>query len=235
MGYCVFDIEVAPLRITNERIIGYMRSRDIEFNNPVFSKVVAAGVKEEGQEPVVFSGAEESILSSFWERVGGFFQSDKGGKIVTFNGYGFDVPFIHVRSALNGIKPTVRINTNPWQMENSNHFDCMLFISANKNLGWNSLEVTCLQLGIRVPEDHFPGELVASYCERGDIDSVVKHAKYDIAMTEELYRILAPGLLLAEPATDKQKNYMRSLGIPFDEDITKAEASKLIGEARGER
>ena len=230
MSYCVLDIEVVPLRIEDERIIKYMRSKDVKFDNPVFSRVVAIGIKEMGQEPIVFSGEEESILNSLWAQMDRFFQSNREGKIVTFNGYGFDVPFLYVRSVLKKIKPTVRINMNPWQMEASNHFDCMRFISANKNLGWNSLEVTCLQLGIDVPSDYFSGDLVTSYFEKGDIDSIVKHTKHDLVMTEELYKILIEGLPPAEPATGAQKKYMRDLGITFNEDVTKAEASKLIEE-----
>jgi len=34
----------------------------------------------------------------------------------------------------------------------------------------------------------------------------------------------------SEPATPKQKEYMGSLGIDFSEDISKSEASKLIGQ-----
>lgn len=36
-----------------------------------------------------------------------------------------------------------------------------------------------------------------------------------------------------KPATDRQKGYMRKLGIEFPEDISKAEASALIDEELG--
>lgn len=36
----------------------------------------------------------------------------------------------------------------------------------------------------------------------------------------------------SQPATDKQKAYLKSLGIEYKDDITKAEASALIDKAR---
>jgi len=38
-----------------------------------------------------------------------------------------------------------------------------------------------------------------------------------------------------EPATEKQKDYMKVLGVDFSENITKQEASRLIEEAKKSR
>ncbi|MEM2925390.1 MAG: hypothetical protein QXJ68_06835, partial [Methanocellales archaeon] len=56
--------------------------------------------------------------------------------IVSFNGYRFDIPFLYVRSLLNEVKPSLPINTNKYNMDRSNHFDCMLVLSHNDVFPW---------------------------------------------------------------------------------------------------
>ncbi|KPV65549.1 MAG: Nucleoid occlusion protein [Candidatus Bathyarchaeota archaeon BA1] len=89
-----------------------------------------------------------------------------------------DIPFIKVRSLINGIKPTMVIETNKWRMEGSNHFDLMLAFSHIDTFLWVSLETLCRLYGI---------EVMASY-RRGDWDSIIKHDTQDLVMTEELYK-----------------------------------------------
>ena len=108
--------------------------------------------------------------------------------MVTFNGYSFDIPFIKVRSLINGIKPTMIIEPNKWRMEGSNHFDLMLAFSHIDTFLWVSLEMLCRVYGIEVPEERIGGrEVMESYRSR-DWETIIKHSKQDLVMTEELYK-----------------------------------------------
>jgi len=74
------------------------------------------------------------------------------------------------------------------------------------------------------------GREIPELWEAGDYGSIKKHCLIDVQPTAQLFDRLKP--LLFEPATAKQKDYMRSLGISFSEDVTKWEASRLIDEAK---
>jgi predicted PolB exonuclease-like 3'-5' exonuclease len=232
--FLVLDVETALLDITSTRIAEYMRERNITFNNPVFSRVVSVGFKEEGRDAeVILERDERILLQNVWARIKEFFNRE-GARIVTWNGYRFDIPFLITRSLIVGVRPTVEINTNPWTMMESNHLDLLQFLSCNEKLGWNSLPVTCAQLGIEVPDNYLAADVITNFFRAGELEKIREHNHQDLELTEALYlRFRAvlprPG---KEPATEKQKRFLESLGVPFDEGITKREASRLIDEAR---
>lgn len=189
MDYVTLDIETVALPEAFEpKVLDYLMRKEtakLIGLHPVFSKIIAVGIKEPNNEPNIFWGDDErKILSDTWS----YFDAHRGVRIVTFNGYGFDIPFIKVRSLINGIKPTMLIETNKWRMEGANHFDLMLAFSHIDTFLWVSLEALCRLYGIEVPEDKLGGEKVVAYYRRGDWDSIMKHIGQDLVMTEELYK-----------------------------------------------
>ena len=189
VDYVTLDIETVALpEAIKPKVLDYLMGKDtakVIGLHPVFSKVIVVGIKEPDNEPNIFYGDDErKILSDTWA----YFDEHRGVKVVTFNGYRFDIPFITIRSLINGIKPTMHIETNKWRMEGSNHFDLMFAFSHIDTFLWVSLETLCRLYGIAVPKDKLSGREVIACYRRGDWDSIIKHNREDLVMTEELYK-----------------------------------------------
>lgn len=184
--YLVVDIETCPLKIPDDNVWVYLTEKVTRRDlHPVFSKIIVIGTKKPNEQPKTFNGDDErEILKKFWD----YIDELKPKIIVTFNGYGFDIPFIYARSALNKIKPTKRINRNKWNMVTSNHFDCMLFFSQYGAFINVAQAVICKMLGINVPSDMISGTQIENHYKKGDWKPIIYHCKQDTIMAEELYK-----------------------------------------------
>jgi predicted PolB exonuclease-like 3'-5' exonuclease len=193
MRYIALDIETVPLKIEDPMIIQYLMDKKIgkERRNfdPNYTKIIAIGVKTEHNEPKVFMDEDESkVLADFW----GFLEECiritryTDMKIVTHNGYKFDLPFIIVRSYINGLEPTVKINMNRWRMEESNHFDLMLFFSQYELFTNISLKILCRMHGIEVMDDISGADVEACY-KREDLETIRSHCANDVTLTARLF------------------------------------------------
>ena len=182
---CIFvDIEIAPLDLMDKEITRYLIFKQTNTLNPVFSKIIVIGTMELGKDPKQFSGEDEKkILKDFWKEMA----NRDSLKVITFNGYKFDIPFIYVRSRINKVRPTVKISTYKYGMETSNHFDCMLALSHIDAFQWVSLEILCKANGIPVPDNRESGEMIANLYEKGDWNAILKHNKICLKLTEKLY------------------------------------------------
>ncbi len=92
------------------------------------------------------SGKEESILGEFWKVIAPYNQ------IITFNGRAFDCPFLMVRSAVKGVKPTR--NLMPYRYDARTHCDLLdqfTFYGATRRF---SLDFYCKSFGIESPKSH---------------------------------------------------------------------------------
>ena len=184
--YLVVDIETCPLKISDDSVWVYLTEKVTRRDlHPVFSKIIAIGIKQPNTQPNVIHGDNErEILEKFWVLI----DKLKPKTIVTFNGYGFDVPFIYARSSLNKIKPTMRINTNKWNMERSNHFDCMVFFSQYGVFINVAQAIICKMLGIGVPSDIISGPQIEDCYKGKDWKPIIYRCEQDTIMTEELYK-----------------------------------------------
>lgn len=188
MSCFALDIETVPLKIQNADVIEYLM--DKKFNrgvHPVFSKIIIIGMKEEDKDYKLFYGDDErKILEDFWH----FFHEEQPEKIITFNGYQFDIPFIHVRTFVNGIKtiPTVGINRNKWRMEQSNHFDLMFAFSGMDNFQWVSLETLCRMNEIEVPKNRTRLDQMIEFHREGKWEPLIEHNKQCLMMIEALFK-----------------------------------------------
>jgi len=120
---------------------------------------------------------EAEMLKAFWELCGQF------DRFVTFNGSGFDFPFLAYRSAVNRI--VVPFETNG-QGEK--------FVDLSHKFRMNSrsfkLEVICKSLGITNPkQDGVSGMEVANLYKQGRMEEIVKYVSRDVTATSELYEI----------------------------------------------
>ncbi|UCH89753.1 MAG: ribonuclease H-like domain-containing protein [Thermoplasmata archaeon] len=187
-GWVVVNIVVAPQKPFTNDIMEYLMDKSFPRKiHPLFSKIVMIGLKKQGRTPILIYGQKEkNILNRFWK----YMDKVQPDKIVTFNGYNFDVPFINIRSKMNKIQPSVEFNTTKWRMENSNHFDCMQLLSGKENFLNVALEISCRLLGVEVPDDRIRGEEIPAYHANGEVEPLKIHCVQDLEMTEQLYKRL---------------------------------------------
>jgi len=131
---------------------------------------------------------EEKILKKFWEI------AEHANVFVTFNGRAFDVPFLIVKSAVHGIKPTVNLMQNrylSYQNSGAVHvdlFDQFSFYGAVRRKG--GMHLWCRAFGIKSPkEDGVNGDDVARLFEEGKFLDIAKYNVGDIRATKELFHI----------------------------------------------
>lgn len=241
MSYFVVDLETTPIKFEDEEILEYLIEKKFPKGiHPVFSKIIVIGLKDSSQNviKILRNEDEETLLKEFWEII----ENVNPDRIITWNGYSFDIPFIEVRSRLNGIKISYEINTNKWNMLNSNHLDLMrLLAGGNDNFLNIRLDIACSILGIE-HNRKITGREIEGLYKNQDWESIEKHCKEDVRMVEEIYKKLEPTIQKfedqEEQATKKQVDYIMNIAenknVPLDreevEEWTKEEASKWIDE-----
>lgn len=127
---------------------------------------------------------EKEMLSRFWEG------AQKYQQFVTFNGRGFDVPFMMVRSAINGVRPTVNLMGYRYD-KFSNHVDLLdqlTFQGAVRKKP--NLHLVARAFGIKSPkESGITGEDVGRLYKEGKYLDIAKYNVGDLRATRELYLI----------------------------------------------
>lgn len=187
LNYVTIDIECVPLKINDQDIWVYLSEKaTVRTMHPVFSKVITIGLKEFDQDPeVLYSDDEKQLLDDFWSKLAAI----EPDKVITFNGYGFDIPFLDVRSLMNNIQPTKNINTNKWNMERSNHYDCMLALSSKGNFLNVAQDIVCKIMSIPV-EEKIEGSRIEKCYISGDWDSINNKCRQDVIQTEQIFKKL---------------------------------------------
>jgi DNA polymerase elongation subunit (family B) len=184
-NYMVLDVEVLPEEVKQKQVSEYLMDKNFPWKmHPMFSRVLVVGLKFPNKDTELYYFKDEKeLLEKFWSRL----KDLKPGLIVTFNGYNFDIPFIHVRSKLNNVSSTMDINLNKWRSDNSNHFDCMQVLSANQAFLNVALDISCQVLDISIPEPRHYGDEVYKLYQAGDMASIKEHCRQDVELTEQLF------------------------------------------------
>ncbi|MEO5358723.1 MAG: ribonuclease H-like domain-containing protein [Nitrospirae bacterium YQR-1] len=127
-------------------------------------------------------GTESDILSHFWETI------KKYDAFVTFNGRVFDCPFIMVRSAVYGIKPTRELLPNRYGNEHIDLMDRLSFFGAAKRRF--SLDVWCRTFGIKSPKSEgVTGYDVKDLFRSGQFEKIARYCAGDLWATRDLLLI----------------------------------------------
>jgi hypothetical protein len=125
------------------------------------------------------TGTEKEILEKFWNMIRGYKQ------IITFNGRGFDCPFILIRSAVHKIKPTKDLMPNRYQDTHIDLLDQLTFYGASRRKF--SLDMWCRTFGIKSPkEDGITGYEVKDLFKAGRFIDIAKYCVGDLKATGEL-------------------------------------------------
>ncbi len=126
---------------------------------------------------------EAGILRRFWEAVKHY------DKVVTFNGRGFDAPFLIIRSAVHTIQPTKDLMPNRYS--GVTHIDLLdqltFFGSVRRKF---SLHMWCNAFGIKSPkEEGVTGHDVKELFEKGHYLDIARYCVGDLHATKELFLI----------------------------------------------
>ncbi|MGD0744003.1 MAG: 3'-5' exonuclease [Verrucomicrobiota bacterium] len=132
---------------------------------------------------------ETELLTAFWD-VAKHYDS-----VVTFNGRGFDVPFIYLRSALLNV-PISKKNWLGYRFATEPHCDLaeqLTFYSVSGRDGAArrfNLDFYCKAFGIESPKSHgVSGMDVSTLMAGGKFREIAEYCLRDVRATVELYKI----------------------------------------------
>jgi uncharacterized protein YprB with RNaseH-like and TPR domain len=136
-------------------------------------------------EYVLKARSEKEMLEDFWEGAQSY------NTFVTFNGRGFDVPFLNLRSAILGIRPTHDLMDGRYlyQQKQVRHIDLqdqMTFYGAMHRKP--SLHLFCRAFDIASPKvDGIVGDDVAELFHAKKFRDIARYNARDVIATTALY------------------------------------------------
>ena len=153
----------------------------------------AEDFEDEAQEggPVEFVPCvdEPELLTAFWDVAKHY------DEIVTFNGRGFDVPFLYLRSALLNV-PISKKNWLGYRFQTEPHCDLaeqLTFYGVSGREGAArrfNLDFYCKAFGIDSPKSHgVTGMDVNSLLAEAKYREIAEYCLRDVRATVELYRV----------------------------------------------
>ena len=133
---------------------------------------------------------ETEFLGEFWRAMRKFH------RFVTFNGRGFDGPFLMLRSAALGV--TVTRNLVGYRYAIRPHTDLLEVISFfGASRKWN-LDFACKVFGVESPKEQgMDGYSVGHYYRSGRVREIALYCRRDVEATARLYKKLEKTLLPA--------------------------------------
>jgi DNA polymerase III epsilon subunit-like protein len=180
------EIQDAILKLnlypTTAQIIAVgMHNPDTNRGKVLFQSDERVDTFSEDETAHYISGTEREILEQFWVDVAKYQQ------FITFNGRGFDCPFLLLRSAILGIKPTR--NLMPYRYDPSTHCDLLeqfTFYGAFRKF---SLDFYCKSFGIESPKSHgVTGLDLRELFEAKRFQDIAEYCLGDVKATAELFR-----------------------------------------------
>lgn len=217
----VFDIETVPATDLRKAppTIAQAVAKQVERNewdqskvmslSPWFGQVVSLAVGDGEEDPrtqevTVFvvpppgtpdaalrhsgwirSVTEPQLLRAFWALAA---QADV---VVSYNGRGFDVPFLVGRSLIHGIPARVDLLSNRYSIRP--HLDLWAVLGSGR--GPSSLDVVCWALGLTSPKEEMDGSMVATAYAKGDVASIALYNAGDVRATSGVYQRVRDGVL----------------------------------------
>lgn len=141
--------------------------------------------KEFEENSMIYRGTEKEILKEFWR-----YASRGVGRLITFNGRAFDGPFLMLRSAILGVKPTR--NFFPYRYSFKEHCDLAEVVSFHHARNLESLDFWCRQIGVESPKKDLEGSEVGQAYRAGKIEKIARYCLGDARATARLYKVLQP-------------------------------------------
>jgi len=157
-------------------------------NNKTPASPAGGQIPNELEEGIkIETGTEKEILEKFWETIKSY------NYFISFNGRGFDVPFLMIRSAILGVKPAKNLMSNRYlssQKFDAIHVDLLdqlTFYGAFRKRF--NLHFWTKAFGIKSPkEEGITGEDIKKLYQEGKFLEIVKYNYGDLVATKELYK-----------------------------------------------
>lgn len=146
------------------------------------------GQSLDGAPPWIRPVTEVQLLQAWWSLAAA------AETVISFNGRGFDVPFLVSRSLVHGIPARVDLLSHRYSLRP--HLDLYRALThGERSLGPTNLDVVCWALGIGSPKEHMDGSMVAPAYARGDIVKVAEYNAQDVRATIDVYRRVRDSVL----------------------------------------
>ncbi len=161
---------------------------DCEKNKGVvYYQAPNSKLKETEENGIKFKPmTEKEMIESFWQGAQNY------DEFISFNGRGFDIPFLMIRSAIHKIKPTKDLMRGRYLYQQSpsaihiDLYDQLGFYGASGRRG--SLHLYSRAFGIKSPkEDGIKGDDVTRLFNEKKYFDIAKYNVGDLHATKELY------------------------------------------------
>jgi len=113
-----------PAKIEAKREEGRLKQIDDMALSPLYGKIACVGHCQNKEIGCVIDQDEEKVIRTFFDKIIPFGQTGSP-KIVTWNGMGFDIPFIYKRAIILGVKPSVNMGYFMRRYQTETHCDLM--------------------------------------------------------------------------------------------------------------
>ncbi|MHC4078700.1 MAG: ribonuclease H-like domain-containing protein [Planctomycetota bacterium] len=124
--------------------------------------------------------SEAELLRAFWVL------ANAATTVVSFNGRGFDVPFLVTRSLVHEIPARVDLLSNRFALRP--HLDLYQVMTQGRYGGGPSnLDTICWALGVESPKGEMDGSMVAPAYEKGDALDIATYNRADVTATTKVY------------------------------------------------
>lgn len=152
----------------------------------VYYQAPDTGAQIEREENITYKPAtEKEMLNLFWQG------ATKYKEFVSFNGRTFDVPFMMMRSAVHGIRPSLNLMRNRYLNNNQEikHIDLLdqlSFYGAVRRRG--SLHLFCELFNIKSPKTlGITGDDVGRLFKERQYKKIAEYNSWDLIATWELF------------------------------------------------
>ncbi|MFQ5668947.1 MAG: ribonuclease H-like domain-containing protein [Acidobacteriota bacterium] len=145
-------------------------------------KVIVIGMHnpDTEQSRILASDDEARLLEEFWGLVKAFELQ------ITFNGKMFDFPFLKMRSAVLGVKPTLALVCRRYSRQP--HYDLREVLSQDGLQRHGGLDFFCRLFGIPSPKGGLTGAQVGEAYRAGRLQEIAEYCRADVVATAALYR-----------------------------------------------
>jgi predicted PolB exonuclease-like 3'-5' exonuclease len=132
---------------------------------------------------IVFeSGGEKEILEKFWDRLRSYDQ------VITFNGRGFDAPYLMIRSAIHKVRASK--NLMGYRYDARVHCDLMEQLNFYGATRKYTLDFYAKSFGIKSSKDAgVDGSMVGDLYKEGKFLDIARYCVRDLVTTKDLYDV----------------------------------------------
>lgn len=129
-------------------------------------------------------GTEKELLEWFWRL------AEHYDTFVTYNGRGFDAPYLILKSLILGVRPTKDLMEGryPYQQRSARHVDLQDELTFFGAIRASKLAIISAALSIPTPKEEMDGSQVGPFYRGGRYAEIAKYNCLDVQATAAVYR-----------------------------------------------